>query len=35
MNKICCFAGHAELYDTEIIYMRLVSEFDELIEKQS
>lgn len=35
MNKICCFAGHSELYDTEKIYMRLVSKLDELIEKEN
>ncbi|MBR5528442.1 MAG: hypothetical protein IKV97_05500 [Clostridia bacterium] len=31
MKKICCFAGHSELYDTEGIYKSLLSVLEDLI----
>ena len=34
MNNICCFAGHSEIYDSDIIYRQLISVLNELIEKE-
>ena len=33
MGKICCFAGHSELYDIENISQKLVAVVEELIKK--
>lgn len=31
MNKICCFAGHRDIYDSDDIYSKLITEIEKLI----
>lgn len=31
MRKICCFAGHSEIYDTENVYTKLLTVIEDLI----
>lgn len=35
LNKICCFAGHSKLADTETIYERLYSTIEHLISTEN
>lgn len=35
MGKICCFAGHSEIYGADELYPKLVSVIEELIKNQN
>ncbi len=35
MKKICCFAGHSELYNKDTLYSQLMTAIDKLIVKEN
>ena len=35
MEKICCFAGHSKLYNTDTVYRQLITTVDGLIKREN